>query len=108
MADLGLHELKLLGGIQNDENGLPMVSPELISVINLPSIDNPSGMNLTVRGLLPMGVGMRKLKIVTGRWFQPGQREVVVGSSVAKRYAAAAIGNKLRFGRGEWVGGGRV
>jgi ABC-type antimicrobial peptide transport system permease subunit len=42
------------------------------------------------------------LKLQDGRWFQAGQREVVVGKSVAKRYPGAQLGKKLRFGRGDW------
>ncbi len=42
------------------------------------------------------------LKLQDGRWFQAGQREVVVGKSIAKRYPGAQMGKKLRFGRGEW------
>ena len=42
------------------------------------------------------------LKLQDGRWFQAGQREVVVGKSIAKRYPGAHMGKKLRFGRGEW------
>jgi putative ABC transport system permease protein len=60
-------------------------------------------MNVTLRGILPVGVKMRDdLKLQDGRWFQAGQREVVVGKSIAKRYPGAHMGNKLRFGRGEW------
>jgi putative ABC transport system permease protein len=82
--------------------GEPMVSPELISVINLPSVDNPSGMNVTVRGMLPIGAQMRRLTVVAGRWFGSGRRQVVVGKSVAKRYASARLGSTLHFGRGDW------
>ena len=42
------------------------------------------------------------LKLQDGRWFQAGQREIVVGKSIAKRYPGAHLGKKLRFGRGEW------
>src|ERR1019366_4105592 len=37
-----------------------------------------------------------------GRWFDAGKREVVVGEAIAKRYPAARMGNKLRFGKGDW------
>jgi ABC-type antimicrobial peptide transport system permease subunit len=80
-----------------------LASPELVTVINLPSVDSPSGMNLTVRGLYPVGIHMRNLSIYQGQWFHPGQREVVVGQSIAKRYPGAEIGKKLKFGRGEWL-----
>jgi len=95
-------DLKPMAGIARDGNE-PMVSLEMVTVINLPSVDSPAGINVTLRGLLPMGVKMRdNLKLQDGRWFRAGQREVVVGKSVAKRYPGAHLGQKLRFGRGEW------
>jgi putative ABC transport system permease protein len=80
-----------------------MASPEILTVVNLPSVDSPTGMNLTVRALSQIGVEMRGAKIQPGgRWFQSGQREIVVGKSVAKRYPNARPGKRVRFGRGEW------
>ncbi|PYR38805.1 MAG: ABC transporter permease, partial [Acidobacteria bacterium] len=82
----------------------PLASLEMVTVINLPSVDSPQGMNVTLRGLMPAGVQMRHdLKLQEGVWFNPGQREIVVGRSIAKRYPAAHLGNRLRFGRGEWL-----
>ena len=46
---------------------------------------------------------MRDLQLQQGSWFNPGQREIVIGKSVAKRYPAAQLGRTLRFGRGEWA-----
>ena len=59
-------------------------------------------MNVTVRGLSAGGIEMRNVRLVAGRWFQNGQREVVVGEAVAKRYPSARIGNRIRFGKGDW------
>ncbi|HZS05297.1 MAG TPA: ABC transporter permease [Blastocatellia bacterium] len=94
--------LKAQPGIATNATGELMASPELVNVINLPSVDSPTGMNVTLRGLQPVGLTMRGVKIQQGRWFQPGQREVVVGKSVAKRYPRAQLGKLIRFGRGEW------
>jgi len=81
----------------------PLASPEILTVINLPSVDSPAGMNLTVRAMSQVGVEMRGAKVQPGgRWFQSGQREIVVGKSVVKRYPNAQPGKRLRFGRGEW------
>ncbi|HTS50182.1 MAG TPA: ABC transporter permease [Bryobacteraceae bacterium] len=95
-------DLKSMPGIARD-GGQPMASLEMVTVINLPSVDSPEGMNVTLRGILPLGIKMRDgLKLQDGRWFQAGQREVVVGKSIARRYPGAHLGNKLRFGRGDW------
>lgn len=89
-------------GIATDRTGQPLASQELINVANLPSSENPKGMNVTVRGLSPVGIEMRNVRLEAGRWFQTGQREVVVGKAVADRYPSARIGNRIRFGKGEW------
>ena len=95
--------LKDKAGIARDQSGNPMASLEMVTVINLVSVDAPDGANLTVRGLEPTGIEMRKnLKLVTGRWFTPGKREVVVGESLIKRFPDAQLGKQLHFGTGGW------
>jgi ABC-type antimicrobial peptide transport system permease subunit len=75
----------------------------MVTVINLESVDAPQGMNVTLRGLTAVGLEMRpELKLLSGRWFEPGKREVVVGKGIEKRFPDARVGRKLRFGRGEW------
>ena len=97
-------DLKFKPGIALGHDGQPLASLELISVINMANVDNPNGVNVTVRGLQPAGIEMRRnVHIVQGRWFQAGQREVVVGSSVAKRFPAAHMGGKIAFARGDWT-----
>jgi putative ABC transport system permease protein len=90
-------------GIARDAKGQPLASLEIITIINIASVDAPDGMNVNVRGLDPIGIEMRpSLHLVEGRWFQQGQREVVVGQSIAKRFPDAKLGGKLHFGRGYW------
>src|SRR5882724_10789247 len=94
--------IRRLPGIATDAKGEPLVSPEGLTVVNLPSVDSPTGMNVTVRGLLPIGVSMRNVVIEKGEMFKPGLRQIVVGESVARRYPDARIGKQIRFGRGLW------
>jgi putative ABC transport system permease protein len=96
-------DLKFKPGIATGRDGQPLASLEVVTVINLANVDNPNGVNLTVRGLPPAGIEMRPaVHIASGRWFQAGQREVVVGASVAKRFPEAHLGGTVRFGRGNW------
>jgi len=94
--------IRRLPGIATNANGEPLVSPEGLTVINLPSVDSPDGMNVTVRGLLPIGLSMRSIEIQQGHMIEPGLRQVIVGESVARRYPDARIGKQIRFGKGLW------
>ncbi len=94
--------IRRLPGIAMTSGGEPMVSPEGLTVINLPSVDSPQGMNVTVRGILPIGLSMRTIEIQQGQMFNPGLRQVIVGDSVARRYPDARIGHQIRFGKGLW------
>src|SRR5579872_4873749 len=98
-----LQDLKAKPGVAHTSSGEPMTSLELVTVINLPSVDNSSGFNVNVRGIQPLGVSMRdNLTLSEGRWFQAGRREVVVGKSIAKRHPDARPGKRLHFGKGDW------
>jgi len=95
--------IKVKQGIARAPNGEPMASLELVTVIILESPENPSGINISLRGLTTTGFAMREsVRVSEGRMFQPGRREIVVGKGLAKRYPKARIGSKLDFGRGDW------
>jgi putative ABC transport system permease protein len=95
--------VKVLPGIARNSHNEPLASLEVVTVINLVSVDAPDGNNVTLRGLTSLGHELRQgLHIVNGRWYEAGKREVVVGESIAKRFPAARMGSKLRFGKGDW------
>ena len=88
-------DLKFKPGIATGANGQPLASLEVVTVINLSSTDTGDGTNMTVRGLQPAGIEMRRgVKLASGRWFQEGKRELVVGKTVAERYPEAQIGQQ--------------
>lgn len=95
--------LKFRPGLEMAANGEPQASLEMVTVINLDSVDSENGMNVTLRGILPVGIELRGLKLASGRWFSPGQREITVGKGIAKRYPGAGIGKQLKFGKGLWT-----
>ena len=104
--------LKTLPGIAKDSHGEPMASGEWVVVIILPRKDGTGEVNVTVRGMMPDGLEMRqtpsvpgihpRVKLVEGRWFQTGQREVVVSKSIRDRFTHANIGDTMEFGKGSW------
>ena len=102
-SEAELSVLKNLPGIAKDSHGEPMASGEWVVVIVLPRKDGTGEVNVTVRGMMPDGLELRsKVKLVEGRWFTPGQREVVVSESIHKRFSHANVGDSLAFGKGPW------
>jgi putative ABC transport system permease protein len=95
--------LTSLPGVAKDSHGQPMASGEWVVVIILPRKDGTGEVNVTVRGMMPDGLELRpSAKLIEGRWFQPGQREVVVSKSIRDRFSHANIGDSLEFGKGHW------
>jgi putative ABC transport system permease protein len=92
-----------LPGIARNAAGEPEISGETILVIVLPRLDGTGETNVTVRFLTPQGIQMRQeLKLVSGRWFTPGQREIVVSKSVHQRFGQTNIGDSVWIGKGPW------
>jgi putative ABC transport system permease protein len=94
--------LRQLPGIATDRNGQPMVSGEWVVVVALPR--NGAEINVTLRGMEQDGLELRRnhVKLVEGRWFAPGQREVVVSKTIHGRYANTNVGDNIDFGKGPW------
>jgi putative ABC transport system permease protein len=96
--------LKTLPGVAKDGHGEPMASAEWVVAIVLPRRDGTGEVNVIVRGMMQDGLELRPgVKLVDGRWFTPGQREVVVSQSIHKRFAHANVGDTMQFGKGPWT-----
>jgi putative ABC transport system permease protein len=95
--------LKTLPGVAKDSHGEPLVSGEITVVIVLPRRDGSGEVNVTVRGMMQDGLELRPaVKLAQGRWFTPGQREIVVSNSIHKRFQHANVGDSVEFGKGSW------
>jgi ABC-type lipoprotein release transport system permease subunit len=85
-------------------DGQPMLSKEIVVLISLNKRGSDKPSNVVIRGVDPRGLLLRpQVKITSGRLFQPGASEIVAGASIARRFAGAGIGEKLRFGQREWT-----
>jgi len=104
--------LKTLPGIAKDAQGDPLASGEWVVVVVLPRKDGTGEVNVSVRGLMPGGLGLRqqekdskgqpRMKLLEGRWFNTGQREVVVGRNIHDRFSGANVGDTMDFAKGQW------
>jgi len=92
-------------GIASGADGKPLASAELMVIAELVRRDDVSnGANITLRGVEPAGFVLRpQLKIIAGRNFTPGLREMIVGHGVLKQFQGAAIGDRVRMRGSEWT-----
>lgn len=85
-------------------DGRPMSSKEAVVIINLNKIAAPGISNVIVRGVEPAAFPLRpQVKIVQGRMFRWGAREVIVGAGITHRFAGAQIAEKMKFGGDLWT-----
>jgi putative ABC transport system permease protein len=96
--------IKYLPGVKT-ENGQPIVSTDIVVVVNLRKRGGAESenSNVTIRGLTPMGMTLRpQIGMVAGEMFKPGRREVIVSRRISERFQNTGLGDQLRFGKTEW------
>ncbi|MBX2992018.1 MAG: ABC transporter permease [Bacteroidetes bacterium] len=88
--------------------GTPFATKDVATVINLPKTDYVGITNVTVRGVSPDAFALRPMvKIVEGRTFQWGAREIIIGNSIARRILGAHVGGTIKIGGDQWAIVGR-
>jgi putative ABC transport system permease protein len=88
--------------ISRSTDGSPLSSREALVIINMEKVSGGMS-NVTVRGVEQAAFELRpQLRLVDGRMFRSGAREIVVGSSIAQRFAGAQIGDRIKFGGDFW------
>ena len=86
------------------EGGQPLISPEAVVIAPFPLITTGTDANVQIRGVTPIVLKVRKnVRIVRGRFFQPGLAELVIGRNVASTYEGLDLGKTVKFGGGTWT-----
>ncbi|MEN5116211.1 ABC transporter permease [Luteimonas sp. TWI662] len=91
--------------IARSADGRPLASPELVVAATLPlrgGAPDEDG-SVQFRGVGDMAFQVRpKLRIVDGRMFETGKRELVVGKGARKQFAGLDPGQSIRLGSDTW------
>jgi putative ABC transport system permease protein len=97
--------IKQAKGIRVGPDGRPVASAEMSVIAELLRAGSTKdASNITLRGVDPEAFALRpQLKIVAGRNFTPGLRELIVGRGVTRQFSGAQIGNQLRMRGSEWT-----
>ena len=92
-------------GIARNAKGEPIVSEEIVVAANLPvrggTADEEGSVQL--RGVSEQAWAVRpQVKIIEGRKFTPGLRELLVGRGAARQFAGLTPGAEVRLGTQPW------
>jgi putative ABC transport system permease protein len=102
---VSLDEVKVIQdapGVARGPEG-PLISPEVVVIAPFPLRATGTDGNAQIRGVSPMALKVRdNVKIVQGRFFQPGLAELVVGRNIASSYSGLSLGDSVKFGGGTW------
>lgn len=84
--------------------GQPIASPELVVVASLPKRSNGLDANVEIRGVGERAWELRpNVKILAGRKFQPGLRELIAGKSAVGQFKNTDIGSTLKLNGQLWT-----
>jgi len=84
-------------------DGRPLSSKEVVVIINLGKLRAEGISNVTVRGVEEAAFQLRpQVRIVEGRMFNWGAREIIAGAGITQRFAGAQIGERIKFGGDLW------
>ncbi len=90
-------------GVRRGPGG-PVASSELYVVVDIPKRSTGTDANVPLRGVQPAAFEVRdEVTIISGRRFEPGRNEVIVGRSAAASFAGLDLGAKLRWGESDWT-----
>ncbi|MDY4297490.1 MULTISPECIES: ABC transporter permease [unclassified Xanthomonas] len=93
-----------LAGVARGAENRPLVSPELSQVVNLQSKSDGTDVNAQFRGVGEQGWAVHdKVKLLQGRRFQPGLREIVVGKGAQSQFRGLQLGQTLTLGNQAWT-----
>ena len=96
--------IKQAPGVAQGADGLPLASAEVIVIAELMKAGETTGSNITVRGVEAAAFMLRpKLRIVEGRAFTQGLRELIVGQGVARQFEGVRLGETLRMRGSDWT-----
>ncbi len=94
--------IRFLPGVARNARDEPLVSGELVVVINHARISGETS-NITIRGLADLGFALRpEIELVQGRKFRPGLRELMVSESISNRFQDMRMGDTVSIAKSRW------
>ena len=105
-SQIGIEQYQIVRnapGIALDDIGEPFAAPELLVPVNKPRMDGKAA-NIQIRGIHRDSYALRPaVRIVEGRKFRSGLREIIVARAVSNRFKGFRIGDTPKLGGGHFT-----
>jgi putative ABC transport system permease protein len=89
-------------GVARDANQ-PLVTSEVVVIAPFPLQSTGTDANVQVRGVSANALKVRtNIRMLQGRFFEPGLAELIVGKNVSSTYKGLDLGETINFGGGTW------
>ncbi|UCE23320.1 MAG: ABC transporter permease [Candidatus Zixiibacteriota bacterium] len=96
--------IKADAAIRKDPDGTPIVTSEILVLINQPKRGSNEPSNVPVRGVSEMSIRIRPaFELIEGRMWRPGTSEIIAGAKVAESFQGCGLGETVRFGMRDWT-----
>jgi putative ABC transport system permease protein len=90
-------------GVLHDEHDVPVASAEVVVVSNVPKRTTGTDANVEVRGVGPQVWKLRpEVRLVDGRRFTPGLRELIVGKGALAQFRGLGTGSTVLLNGQAW------
>ncbi|MGH8278773.1 MAG: ABC transporter permease [Gammaproteobacteria bacterium] len=105
-SGLSVAEIQALAaepGVAQGASG-PLVSPELVTTIELPKRGSGAVSDVVLRGVLPAAFQIHpKVQVIAGKMYQAGVNQVIVGRQAAREYRGLSVGSVIRTDGIAWT-----
>src|SRR5262245_14014703 len=96
--------LGALPGVARDRSGRPLISSELAVMVERPRHGQTDSNYVPFRGVQPAAFAIRdEVRIVEGRPYERGVRQVIVGRKAARQFAGLDVGSRIAFRDSDWT-----
>lgn len=91
-------------GFRRGADGKPLACPQKFMTSVLPDAKTGEDANVLLRGVGgPAREVWPEIRVVEGRWFEPGKRELIAGRAAQRTFRGLTLGNTVEMTNGPWT-----
>lgn len=90
--------------LARNRDNQPYGTADVVTMVNLNRKGTQDMGNIAIRGITKSAFDLRpQVSLEKGKWFTPGQMEVVVGNKISEQFEGAELGGQIAIGSKNWT-----